>query len=233
VGNCTTNNVPAATISGGGTVLAGLVTLPQTVTYPTPPAITPTPPTTNTMFNSGGCPAANSPPFCAASAGGSTITPPTPTTVVSMGNVSAGGSAVIHLNAGIYELNSITLTGNATIVVDSGPVIFRVEGQGTATPIDLAGGGVSNPSLDPTQLQFIYGGTGDVKITGGTDTAALIYAPNASGSLSGSSTDFYGSIITNKITSTGGFNINYDRRLGATVLTAGNPTMTTFTWRAF
>jgi hypothetical protein len=150
-----------------------------------------------------------------------------------MGNVSLNGNAVVHLHAGIYEVNSLKLLGNSKIIIDSGPVIIKVAGEGETTPLDLAGGGVSNPSLDPTKLQFIYGGTGNIKITGGTDTAALVYAPNASSSLSGSSTKFFGAIVTNMVTSTGGFNLHYDRRLRNSTLTAGNPTMTTFTWKTF
>jgi len=231
VGNCTTNNVTASTISGWGTVEEGLVTLPQPIIPPTPPPISPPPPTTNVMFNAGGCPTGSS--FCSGGGGNYTITPTSSSTIVSMGNVSLSGGTTVHLNAGIYEINSLTLTGAAHIVIDSGPVIIKVAGQGQTTPIDLSGGGVSNPSLDPTMLQFIYGGTGDVKITGGSQTAALVYTPNATTTLGGSSVEFYGSILTGKVAATGGFNINYDRRLQNSVLTAGNPTMTSFNWRTF
>jgi hypothetical protein len=231
VGDCTSSNVTAATISGWGTVEEGLVTLPQPITLPTPAALIPPPSTSNITFNSGGCPGSS--PYCTASAGGSTITPPSPSSVVSLGNVTLNGSAVVHLRAGIYEVNSLKLAGNAKIIVDSGPVIVKIAGTGEATPLDLSGGGVSNPSFDPTQLQFIYRGTGHVKITGGTDTAALLYAPNASAALAGASTHFYGAIVSNTVTSTGGFNLYYDRRLRSSTMTAGNPTMTTFTWRTF
>ena len=182
-------------------------------------------------FNNGNCP--SNAPFCTKSGGVYTITPPAPSAVVQMGDISLTGSSIVHLNAGIYEINSLSLAGNSKIVIDSGPVIIKVSGQGVATPIDLSGGGVSNPSLDPTKLQFIYGGTGNIKITGGTDTAALVYAPNADSALTGSSTNFYGAIITSRVTATGGFNIYYDRRLRSSVLTAGNPTMTSFTWSTF
>jgi hypothetical protein len=231
VGNCTTNNVTASTISGWGTVEDGLVTLPQPINPPTPPPISPPPPTTNVMFNAGGCPTGSS--FCSGGGGNYTITPTTSSTIVSMGNVSLNGGATVHLNAGIYEINSLTLTGAAHIIIDSGPVIIKVAGQGQTTPIALSGGGVSNPSLDPTQLQFIYGGTGNVSVTGGSQTAALVYVPNATTSLGGSSVDFYGSILTGKVAATGGFNIFYDRRLQNSALTAGNPTMTSFNWRTF
>lgn len=230
VGNCTSNNVTAATISGWATVQEGLVTLPQPVIYPTPGSFPP-PPNSNVSFNNGNCP--SNAPFCTKSGGVYTITPPAPSAVVQMGDISLTGSSIVHLNAGIYEINSLSLAGNSKIVIDSGPVIIKVSGQGVATPIDLSGGGVSNPSLDPTKLQFIYGGTGNIKITGGTDTAALVYAPNADSALTGSSTNFYGAIITSRVTATGGFNIYYDRRLRSSVLTAGNPTMTSFTWSTF
>jgi hypothetical protein len=229
VGNCTASNVTAATISGFATVEEGLVQLPQPITLPTPPD--PNPPTSNITFNSGGCPAGA--PFCTGSAGGSTISPPSAATVIQMGNVNLNGAAIVHLKAGIYELNSLTLNGNSKIIVDTGPVIVKIKGTGVTTPLDLAGGGVSNPSMDPQKLQFIYGGTGNIKITGGTDTAALVYAPNASGAFAGSSTNFYGAVVTKYVTSMGGFSLNYDRRLQNMVMTGGPPMMTSFTWKTF
>lgn len=232
VGDCTTNNVTASTIEGWATVEEGLVTLPQAITLPTPPPFPP-PGGGNVTFNSsGGCPAAAL--YCTGSGGVRTITPPSASSVVSMGDVALNGGAVVHLHAGVYELNSLTLAGNARIVIDSGPVIIKIAGlPNMNTPLDLSGGGVSNPSMDPTKLQFIYAGNKNIKVTGGTDTAALVYAPNASAQLAGDSTHFYGAIVSNKVTSTGGFNLYYDRRLRNSTLTAGNPTMTTFTWRTF
>ena len=235
VGSCTANNVTAATIQGWGTVSDGLITLPQPIVLPTPPD--PNPPMTSTNFNTSGCPATNPPPYCAPSAGGSTITPtvtnPPGQTVVQMGNVQLTGAAVVHLRAGIYEVNTLKLAGTSKIIIDSGPVVIKVKGQGDATPLALEGNGVSNPSLDPTMLQFVYAGSGTVRITGGTDTAALVYAPNATAYLTGSMTNFYGAIVTNKVAQTGGFELNYDRRLQRTIMTAGLATMTSFTWRTF
>jgi hypothetical protein len=230
VGDCTTNNVTAATIEGWATVEEGLVTLPQAITLPTPPPFPP-PGTGNVSFTgNGGCPAAA--PYCTGGAGVRTITPPSPGPPVVMGDVTMNGGEV-HLHAGVYELNSLALAGNAKIIVESGPVIIKINANSTKqTPLDTSGGVVSNPSMDPTKLQFIYGGTKSIKVSGGTATAALVYAPNASGQLTGGS-DFYGAIVTKTVTSTGGFNLYYDRRLRNSTLTAGNPTMTTFTWRTF
>ena len=235
VGNCTSNNVTAATISGFATVSEGLVQLPQPIALPTPP--TPTAGNTDYHFTSAsGCTGS---PFCVMIPTGTppqprpTIVPPTSSTVIPMRNVDLNGSSELHLRAGIYEVNSLVLNGGAKIVVDSGPVIIKVKGQGVATPLDLSGGGVSNPSLDPSKLQFVYAGTGNVKITGGSDTAALVYAPNASGAFSGAQTNFYGAIVTKYVTSMGGFSLFYDRRLLNSVMTAGAPMMTSFTWKTF
>jgi hypothetical protein len=234
VGNCTSNNVTAATISGFATVEEGLVQLPQPITLQTPPV--PTAGATDYHFtSSSGCTGA---PFCAMISGKPTIVPPTSSTVIPMHDVDMNGSSELHLRAGIYEVNSLTLNGGAKIVVDSGPVIIKVKGLTSSggtmtTPLDLSGGGVSNPSMNPQNLQFVYAGTGNIKITGGSDTAALVYAPNASGSFSGASTEFYGAVITKYVTSMGGFSLNYDRRLQNVVMTAGPPMMTAFTWKTF
>lgn len=231
VGNCTGNNVTASTISGFATVEEGLVQLPQPITLPTPP--TPSAGTTDFHFTSAnGCAGA---PYCVVvgSPAKPTIVPPSASTVVPMRDVDLNGSSEVHLRAGIYEVNSLVLNGGAKIVVDTGPVIIKVKGDGMTTPLDLSGGGVSNPSMNPQNLQFVYAGTGNIKITGGSQTAALVYAPNASGSFDGSSTDFYGAVVTKYVTSMGGFSLNYDRRLQNTVMTAGAVMMTSFTWKTF
>ena len=73
---------------------------------------------------------------------------------------------------------------------NTGKVTFLVKGDGVTTPIKIAGNGISNPSLVPNNLEFRYAGTDKIDITGGSDTAALFYAPNADGKLSGGS-DLY------------------------------------------
>jgi hypothetical protein len=231
VGNCTTNNVTAATITGNASVEEGLVELSQPVEYPAPEAINPLPPTSSQSFTQGGgCPAGV--PACAPSAGGATITPATVGGTVTLGNVSLAGNSVLHLNAGTYVINSLTQAGNSKIVIDSGPVIVKVAGQDVATPISLTGQGISNPTYDPTDLQFIYGGTGSVQMAGGAETAALLYAPNATGSFSGGA-DFYGAVILKQLTATGGASIHYDTQLRNSAVTAGNHMMSSFTWRSY
>jgi hypothetical protein len=243
VGGCTANNVTALTVAGQGTVTGGLVELPQAVTMPDPAVISPMPPTTSTaLTKNSGCLGA---PSCAASANGVTFTPATPSTVVSLGNVSFGANAVIHLNAGIYEWNSIQANGNAELRIDSGPVVFRLAGKDVATPIDLTGGALMNSTFNPTQLQFVYAPdaadqaaieagtlTREVKMAGGADNSAIIYAPKAEGKFTGGS-DFYGAAIFRKLRDQGGTTIHYDRNLQNSAFTTGNPTMTSFNWSSF
>jgi Tfp pilus assembly protein PilX len=255
VGGCTANNVTAETVAGNGSLVTGdgclplpdcaLISLPQQITMPDPAVISPMPPTTDVDLKKvGGCPA-DAGPYCAASADGVTFTPATPTTVVSMGNVNLNAGAVIRLNAGIYEWNSIKANGNAELVIDSGPVIFRIAGKDVATPIDLTGGVISNTTYKPTNLQFVFApdavdkaaieaGTlsKEVKINGGAAASALVYAPKADGTLTGGS-HLYGAVIFRKVKDMGGTAISYDRNLQNEALTSGNPTMTSFNWSSY
>jgi hypothetical protein len=59
-----------------------------------------------------------------------------------------------------------------------------------------------------------------------------VYAPNSSASFGGGG-DFYGAVVAGKITDMGGAFIHYDRNLDKEGLTAGNPTLSAFTWRSF
>ena len=61
-----------------------------------------------------------------------------------MGDVTVSAGGELHLRAGTYSVNSLTLMGGGKIVeLDQRvPVIFKVKGDGIATPLDLAGGGV-------------------------------------------------------------------------------------------
>ena len=241
VGNCTANNVTALTINGKASVKEGLVKLPQEVKLKTPDAIVPTPPTTSVdLKKAGGCPApavAGSDAglaYCSASVDGVTFTPTNSQTIVSLGNVTMNANSVIHLNAGIYEINSLKANGNITLQVDSGPVVIRVNGKnadGTemAVPIDLTGGAIIGLDYQPRNLQFVYGGTGTIKLNGGSSTSLLAYAPNATVNLLGNSS-FYGAVVGATVNDTGGAKIHYDRALGGWAMTEGNPTMTSFSW---
>jgi hypothetical protein len=81
-------------------------------------------------------------------------------------------------------------------------------------------------------VQFVYAGTGTVKVNGGSKTAALFYAPNATGTLTGNGS-IYGALVMKYITDMGGANIHYDRNLNTSMVTAGNWVLSAFTWKAY
>jgi len=214
VGSCSSGNVSALTSSGGATVTSGVVQLPQQVTLPTPALPNPLPPTTS--YNGNGQVLLNG---------------------ASVGNVSVNANSTITLCAAgqtcTININSITLNGNASLMIAPGAtVILNVAGQGQTTPIDFTGGSITNASMDPSHFQVQYAGTGTVKQNGGSQTAEMLYAPNANVFLSGGN-DFYGSVVGATVTDTGGAKLHYDRHLSGSFFTAGNPMMSTFSWKKY
>ncbi len=232
VGNCKAGAVDALTQNGNAQLDGGLVPLPQAVAYPPPAAPTPAPPTAtmsmvaNATCATSGFPAAN----CAGTGGVITLTPTTGP--VSLGNVKVTAGSTLHLKAGTYNINSITLAGNSNLVIDSGPVIMNVQGTSQATVIDMTGGTVSNGSFLPTDFQIQYGGAGAIKLNGGTSSSALVYAPAAALSLSGGA-DFYGSLLGASVDISGGTKVHYDRHLAQTFFVIGNHMLNTFTWKKY
>jgi Tfp pilus assembly protein PilX len=218
VGACSAGNVDAETSSGNSTVTGGIVHLSQAVVLPPP----------------------NIPP-----AGATAINPPNHTILLasatppgSYGDVNISTQSVLHLAAGTYNINSITMGSQGALVIDSGPVILNVTGNGVATPIDFSSGSVTQGTVtyDSSQLQIRYAGSGAIKVTGGAATTAVIYAPNAAASLTGGG-DFYGEIVAKTIADTGGATIHYDSNLAnkglftIVLYTPGNPMLSSFTWR--
>lgn len=209
VGACTANNVTAETITGHATVTGSLVELPQAVSYPAPALPNPLPPTTNVTIHN------------------NTSLVPGP-----YGNINVNASGTLHLSAGEYDINSISLAGGGTLVVDSGPVVLNVAGQSQTTPIDFTGGALVNSSVDPGNLQILYAGNGQVTLTGNAQASALLYAPNASVNVLGNS-NWFGAIVANTLDDTGGAAIHVDRHLLNSFFIVGNPMLHSFTWKKF
>lgn len=236
VGSCSAGSVSAATLNGA-TITGGLVQLPQTVTFPTPPPPSPMPPIGSTVNVVGGCPAATLVPvaYCSLGPSGIVLDPSLVGGTVVLGDLNIMGGSHVTFKPGIYNLNSISAAGNSTLAVDSaatGSVVFNVAGTGKNTPIDLTGGIIANDTYDPSRMQFLYAGTDLVKLSGGASASALVYAPNSTMAFTGGST-FYGSVVGGKITDMGGTTINYDRRLEKTALMEGPPVLSGFTWKSF
>jgi hypothetical protein len=202
IGNCNSGNGITGTPSQYGTA----ATIP-TQTLPTPPLPNPLPPTK-------GCPT-----YCYNS---STSLGPG-----SYGNVNVTGGATLTLSGGtpsnpaVYTMNSLTLSGGSTLVIN-GTVVINIAGIGQNNPINFSGGSFQNNSFVPSNFVINYGGTNNVSIAGGSAAFAVINAPNANVSFSGGSS-FFGQAIGRTISNVGGTNIYYD-----TSLNTGPPNNSSF-----
>jgi hypothetical protein len=240
VGACTSSNVTAETINGEATVTQGLVQLSQSVSYPTPPLPATLPAVGTSVQFQGGCPAGVSGCAMETIAGiGGPYPTLTPSGVATLSEVSINATSTLVLKGGDYTFNSLTMNGNSKIVVapGTGPVRINIAGKtssGTdmADPLTITGQGLVNMNYNPTELQFIYAGTGEVKLAGGDNTAALIYAPNATGRFTGGS-DLYGAVVVKTLADLGGAEIHYDVALKNDAMTAGNYMLSAFTWKNY
>jgi hypothetical protein len=151
---------------------------------------------------------------------------------------------------GIYYVNSISLSGQASLAIGPcpgtgpgsnppvaavyQPVIINVSGYNQATPLDIGGNGISNTTFNSTLLQIQYAGTGAINLHGNGQSTAVLYAPNAAITFSGNA-QWYGSVIGSSIGSNGNasVSIHYDRALQNNLMTVGNWTLDTFTWSKY
>ncbi len=150
----------------------------------------------------------------------------------------------------VLNVNINSLTGSGTVVVDTNTgattnqaVVLKIAGKnpdGTdmATPIDLESTGwkqnaANGHQYDASAFQIVYGGTGTLNMDGGNaQTAASIYAPNATFYLKGTQ-DLYGSVLAKTIENAGNASLHYDRRLSRDFHVAGQPMAGTFTWKRY
>ena len=190
VGTCNKGN--GITVSGGATY--GTPATIPVQTLPVPPMPNPLPPTNNTTINSSG-----------------------PLPPGAYGNVNVTGGATITLaggtpgNPAVYTFNSFSMAGGSTLVIN-GPVVFNMAGVKVTNVVDFSGGGFQNTTNVAANFVINYGGSAKISLNGGSAAFAVINAPNASITLAGGS-NFYGQIIGNTISDTGGTNIYFDQSL--------------------
>ncbi len=211
-GVCSAGNVTGFSGNNLNQVTGGLVQMPQAVTFPTP--LIPAPGTTNVTSTQ--------------------ATPPG-----NYGDIVLTGNSTLTLTPGVYNINSISITGKAQLIVGPdpvtglyGPVIVNVAGNNNITPIIIGGNGISNPTYNPADLQILYAGTGTLQIAGNGASAAVIYAPNATADFKGNGA-FYGSVIASKLLDVGNGAIHYDNRLKKKLFTVGNYVLNAFTWNKY
>jgi Tfp pilus assembly protein PilX len=243
-----------------------IVHLPQALSLAAPTIVNNHPPTTSmSVVNNTTCAvfALVAPATCSGVNGGSGLTIDPHGSTVNLGSLSTSGGATVTLLGGSYNINSINLSGGSTFNVKSGEVDMTVTNNvsfsggahlnidsatsgalvmgivnttGVSPVVDLSGGNVSNPSYSSKQFQIDYAGTGAIKLSGGAQTAMVVYAPNAPITLSGGS-DLYGELVASTLTDTGGAALHYDMALQNSGLfntlkfQPGNSMMSGFSWK--
>jgi hypothetical protein len=207
-GNCSKTVVTGVTTNGGAQVTDGLVPLNSSTNYPAPPAPIPAPPTT-TQNIAGSCGTISG----CTNTGNKTVS----LAPGQYGNLSLSGGTTAHVGAGTYNMNSLTLSGQSILYVDSAPVVVNLAGaslSGGNAAMDATGGSIQNPSGNPASLQFTYAGSRGINLSGGANSYVTVYAPNALVNMSGGA-DFFGSIIASTVTNSGGTAVHYDTNLPA------------------
>jgi hypothetical protein len=205
-GNCSKTAVTGVTTNGGAQVTGGVAALNGSTNYPAPPAPNPVPPTT-TQNIAGSCGTISG---CTNTGNKSVSLAPG-----QYGNLSLSGGTIAHVRAGTYNINSLTLSGQSILYVDSGPAVVNLAGaslSGGNPAMDATGGSIQNPSGNPASLQFTYAGSRGINLSGGANSYITVYAPNAFVNMSGGA-DFFGSIIAGTVTNSGGTAVHYDTNL--------------------
>lgn len=186
---------------GAGCVPNSATYLPAAYTFPVPPAPKPLPP--NTTYN---------PPNCAGGKkAGLCMVPGT------YGNISITGT--LTMAPGTYNINSLSMTGNAAIVVNPpGALQFNVGGCGDATctaanalanPLAVAGNGITDDA-NPNDFTINYAGSGTISIAGNGNVTAILNSPNATITQVGNG-NWYGSILGSQISLGGNAFFHFDR----------------------
>jgi Tfp pilus assembly protein PilX len=151
------------------------------------------------------------------------------------GNVSVSGGKTLTVSPGTYNFNSLTLSGGSVLAISgSGTLVIEIAGAGSPSKaLDFSGGSIANAGGSPANVQIVYAGSQQMVLSGGSNTAAVVYAPNSDITMSGSS-PWYGAIVGKTYDSSGGSAIHYDRNLANSLVTGGgNFQLTGFSWSKF
>jgi hypothetical protein len=118
-------------------------------------------------------------------------------------NVGSGQTAI--LNSGTYFFSSVDIKGQMQIAAGAEVRVY-VTGNW-----DSSSGSLVNPDNIPASLQIFSTGP-DIKIAGGSQVCAAIFAPNADVTVTGGS-NFYGGVVANRYYNGGGTSFHFDEAL--------------------
>src|SRR6266487_799247 len=221
--NGITNNVGGPPFPWTGLKSVSLLSVPD------PPAPSPMTPNTNINANSNTCWGGAG---CTVVSGQVVIAPGT------YGNLTSNSN--IHLTAGTYNFNSLSLNGGS-ITLDSYPVVINLGGQGISSGgtlftsnssvvindggipgnleiMSAAGNGMANPPV--------------ITMNSASDLYGVVYAPHAYVHITGSS-HFLGAAIGEKVTSDSSGGYSYDLALKNSFSNLGPYYPISFNWSKY
>lgn len=148
--------------------------------------------------------------------GGCAATLPPSPAGTSYGQANLGSCAVITLQSGVYNFDTLLISNGATIIVPSnGSVVINIlNSAGSSSPFTTNGGTITNPGGDPNNLTFVYDGSNIINLANGAALFATIYAPHAPVNVSGNG-GLYGAVVANTVAFTGSGHVIYDTHLGS------------------
>lgn len=160
-------------------------------------------------------------------------------TKVNLGNGSAVGPITMNL-VGTDASRTVDISSSGTLAfpasgkgINAFTMNLGTSNQSNNTPVNVTGGGIlENRTYDPQLFVINYAGTNESTVSGGAAAAFVLNAPNADLKLTGGS-DFYGSMIVKTLTNTGGTKLHYDKNLANFYGIAGNPLLSSFSWKRF
>jgi Tfp pilus assembly protein PilV len=167
--------------------------------------------------------------------------PPNPTG--NYGVTNFGSCAVITLQAGTYNFDTLYISNGAKLILPSnGSVVVNIHNaSNSSTPLNQDGGTVANNGGDPNNLTFVYNGDKTINLNNGSNMFATIYAPHAK-VIVGGNAGLYGAIVGSTFQFSGSGHIIYDTNLGnenthVPITTPGGITnvahIDAFSWSAF
>lgn len=143
---------------------------------------------------------------------------------------SLGGGKVVSITGEvtIYVDGDFSIGGTAAIEIEPGAKLTIKQGPGGTVDVDVFGTGFVNKDQLPTSLLIESASSGQVSLRGTADFYGAIYAPDADILMNGTS-DTFGALIGNSVTTVGTSDFHYDEALG--LLGGGAPTYDLVSWQ--
>ena len=128
-----------------------------------------------------------------------------------LGTLSLSGNKKRTLTAGTYVVSSISITGNAKLIINAsgGPVNLYVTGA-----ISVAGNGIANSTNLPQNLMIYQSGSNGISFSGNADFYGTLYAPESPLAISGNG-NMYGAFVASSLQNSGNGGVHFDQALKA------------------